>query len=627
VISSFRVEAQVITPQGGQFSLLESIALRGDQNVPQISVNANGGYVVWEDNAIDGHGFGIGARFLDSTFSPGVFGSFRVNQQTIGDQQRPQVAVFPNGGAGFVWEGGLIGAHKIYVRFLTPNRVFSTTNDVPVDSSATGSQNFPAVGSLPGDNLVVAWNSFDGNMQGIFARLVNTNGQFLTSPFRVNQVTNYNQRNPSIAVSSSGSFVVAWVSERQFNFNSIDIVARIFDSTGQPTSDEFRVSTATASCASPAVAYNQSGGFTVCWCQKMHVNNPLLAAQAVDTNSWDIFGRTFAADSTTSDSTFAVNTHLYGDQFSPKIATLGNNQLVVWTSVGEDGSQEGVYGRLLYNGLPSGDAFLVNTTTVSQQINPVVVSDGSSRLVVAWASFVGTATGFDLFAQRYAAGQPLPIPAAPFVSPLWSDRISVTWPTLAGYAVSYYEVYMNGVIPPAPPTAIVADGNKWIAEGLPEHSTNSFQLAYLFLGGARSQLSPAASAVTWKQDRTGKDGLPDGLPDDWQAMYWGVKASGWPAGSVDSDGDGVSNAREFQAGTNPLDPNSVLRMWFTWSRSIRLFLFNWNTQPGFVYQVQVSTDLIDWTNFGNARFAAGSTDSVTFTSNQVAEYYRVIRVR
>jgi len=254
-----------------------------------------------------------------------------------------------------------------------------------------------------------------------------------------------------------------------------------------------------------------------------------------------------------------------------------------------------------------------------------VASDGSDHFLVAWAGFVGVATGFDLFAQRYAAGQPLPIPAAPFVSPLWSDRISVSWPTLSGYSLSYYEIYLNGVTPPSPPTATVTNGNSWIAEGLTEHSTNYFRIAYVFAGGARSQLSAAASAVTWKQDRTGKDGLPDGLPDDWQALYWGIKASQWPAGNVDSDGDGVSNAREFQAGTNPLDPNSVLKMWFTWSRFGRLF--NWTTQTGFIYQVQVSTDLVEWTDFGAPRFAAGPTDSVTFGGDQLAEYYRVIRIR
>ena len=174
-------------------------------------------------------------------------------------------------------------------------------------------------------------------------------------------------------------------------------------------------------------------------------------------------------------------------------------------------------------------------------------------------------------------------------------------------------------------TGTVYGGNSWIANGLLAKSTHTFRLAYVLQSGSRSDLSRPSSGTTWGEDRTGPDGVPDGLPDDWQGQYWGVKAALWPAGNVDSDGDGVSNAREFLAGTNPLDPNSVLKMRFTWNRFGRLL--NWNTQPGFVYQVQVSNDLADWTNFGSARFAAGTTDSVAVSGSRQAEYFRVLRVR
>jgi hypothetical protein len=42
----------------------------------------------------------------------------------------------------------------------------------------------------------------------------------------------------------------------------------------------------------------------------------------------------------------------------------------------------------------------VNTTTVSRQIQPAVASDGVSRFLVVWSSFVGD-TSFDLFAQQF----------------------------------------------------------------------------------------------------------------------------------------------------------------------------------------------------------------------------------
>src|SRR5262245_5796301 len=130
VMLALGLGAQTITPQGAEVPMLESTSLRGDQLIPHLSLNATGGYLVWQDNAIDGSGFGIGARWLDSTLGPGVFGSFRINQQGAGDQVHPQVATFSNGGAAVVWQGGPAVAQNIFVRFLAPSGTFTTTNDL-----------------------------------------------------------------------------------------------------------------------------------------------------------------------------------------------------------------------------------------------------------------------------------------------------------------------------------------------------------------------------------------------------------------------------------------------------------------------------------------------------------------
>jgi len=59
-----------------------------------------------------------------------------------------------------------------------------------------------------------------------------------------------------------------------------------------------------------------------------------------------------------------------------------------------------------------------------------------------------------------------------------------------------------------------------------------------------------------------------------------------------------SNIREFLAGTNPTNAASVLKMWFTWTPFGKRL--NWNAQRGLIYQVQVSNDLSEWANLGEA---------------------------
>jgi hypothetical protein len=53
---------------------------------------------------------------------------------------------------------------------------------------------------------------------------------------------------------------------------------------------------------------------------------------------------------------------------------------------------------------------------------------------------------------------------------------------------------------------------------------------------------------------------------------------------------------------------------------------SWNTQPGLMYQVQVTTDLISWVNLGAPRFAAGTTDSI-YIGGGPTGYYRILLQR
>src|SRR5207244_1183296 len=63
-------------PEGAEYPIAGS--LPGDQTYPSLSLNASGGYLVWQDNATDESGLGISARRLNANLS-GSFASFRVN--------------------------------------------------------------------------------------------------------------------------------------------------------------------------------------------------------------------------------------------------------------------------------------------------------------------------------------------------------------------------------------------------------------------------------------------------------------------------------------------------------------------------------------------------------------------
>ena len=607
--------------------------LPGDQVYPAVALTPSGGWITWQDNITDGGGLGISAWRLDGNFSP-VLSSFRVNQTVVGDQEQPQVAILNNGGTIFVWQGGQQGFQHIYGAFLGTNNTFLNTNgDVMINTATNFYQVNPAVAALANGNAVVVWGSYgqdnaDG-LQGVYAQIVGPTGQKVGGEFPVNTFTPFNQRTPAVAAFPNGNFMVAWVSEGERSTasvgsdgtlnggqNSVDIYARIFDANGNPQSGEFLVNTDTNVCANPTVAVAADGTFTIAWGEK----NVQIA-----NNSWDIYSRQFTGPGS-GGAVQVVNTQLYGDQYDPKIASLGTNYLVSWTSLGQDGSREGVYAQFLQGSTKAGPEFRVNTTIVNSQEFQAIASDGVSRFLAVWSSYIGGVDGMDLYAQRYiSASQPLSAPAAPVVSALSSYTLSVTWSPLAGFSLDHWALYVDGSSSP-----VVTTNTYWQNEGMAAYtnlyspgSTHTFQLSYVLTGGQASPLSLIASGTTW-----GVDGNFDGLPDNWEALYWGPNQANWPnANTILHVGGQTATALQvFMWGANPT--NSATWLVQSLQNTPEGQFLAWTTQPGYIYQVQSATSTDNWTNVGGQRFAAGTSDSIflgkSATGSMIFRIKRVI---
>ncbi|HEX3857367.1 MAG TPA: hypothetical protein VHY30_08735 [Verrucomicrobiae bacterium] len=645
-------------------------SLPGDQVFPDAAVTPNGGFVVWQDNITDGSGWGVSARRLDSTLS-GTLGTFRVNVQGTNDQENPRVALLKNGGAVFTWQGGAESYQQIYARFLTPTNTWLTTNDVLVNAQASTNLSYsystnttltittnwdhahiritgyttnatttvttntiasssalnfrinPAVAVLNNSNVVVVWASFDqassSSLQDVYGQILSPAGQKIGGEFLINQFLPYNQRTPTIAPLQNGGFVVAWVSEQErliapsLGSNStysaasavvtpsVDIYARLYDGNGIAKTNEFLVNTDSNPCANPSVAAAADGSFMVAWSGRDVVNV---------TNGWDVYARPFSSTGI-GGTTVRLNTYLYGNQYAPRISAVGLDYLAVWTSLRQDGSREGVFRQFVHSdGTLVGGELRVNTTTVSQQMQPVVASDGVDQFIAVWTSYAGSPYSFDLFAQRYidvsAVLQPM---AAPFVNApftlsngVYQPQLQVSWPVLLGISVSNFEIYVNGSSMPM----AVTSSNVWTmtaANGLTVGSTNSFQVDYVTTDDRRSPLSPSASGATWNGLNWG------GIPFEWMTEYFGSDISKWPSVTADTDGDGMNNLQEFLAGTVPTNSASVLSVEL--NNSPQGMFLRWPTQPGLTYQVQMKTGLTSsWSNLGAPRFAAGYSDSI-----------------
>jgi len=261
-----------------------------------------------------------------------------------------------------------------------------------VNTYTTGHQALPAVAAASGHGFVVVWESAgqDGSGDGIFGQRYDDTGTKVGGEFGVNSYTTSAQRDPALAMDPSGSFVVVWNSAGTGNY---DIQGQRFDAAGAKVGAEFSVNTYTTGTQSqPAIAAVPTG-FVVVW-----------TSGGQDGSGNGVRGRRLDGTAAPLGPEFAVNTYTTGDQYAPAVATdRGGDFIVMWTSVGQDGSESGAFGqRFNRAGERAGPEFQVNSYTTGDQLAPAVAFERSGGFVALWTSMGQDGDQGGVFGQRFA---------------------------------------------------------------------------------------------------------------------------------------------------------------------------------------------------------------------------------
>ena len=122
-----------------------------------------------------------------------------------------------------------------------------------------------------------------------------------------------------------------------------------------------------------------------------------------DGSTGGIYGQRYDSDGNTNGSEFQVNTYTSDNQADPQVAMAGDGSfIVVWYSQNQDGSNNGIYGqRYASDGNTAGSEFLVNTYTSNNQDSPSVSMAGGGAFIVVWQSNGQDGDGLGIYGQRY----------------------------------------------------------------------------------------------------------------------------------------------------------------------------------------------------------------------------------
>ena len=167
--------------------------------------------VVWSSQYFGSNGYDvIGQRYLASGEPLGP--QFRVNTYTPGDQADPAVATDPFGTFVVAWssessgsppEPGLFGQ-----RFASTGAPLGP--EFRINTDPTGTQDQPAIAFDGGGNFVIAWHAPSFGTGDVFGQRYSSLGEPSGTEFRVNTSTTGWQRDPSVASTPNGTFLVTW---------------------------------------------------------------------------------------------------------------------------------------------------------------------------------------------------------------------------------------------------------------------------------------------------------------------------------------------------------------------------------------------------------------------------------
>ena len=378
------------SPVGPEF--LVNTYTTNQQTQPSVAADASGNFVVvWESQVDQLRRHIFGQRYASSGAPAG--GEFRVNTDPYIPATHSAASVGSDAAGNFVviWQyqplapGGLRGR-----RF--------TSSGIPLGGDfmpgSSGYSFLPAVAVDPAGSFVVVWEGLfpgDGSGKAVFGRRYDSSGVPLAL-FRVNTYTTADQSLASVATDSSGNFVVVWTSDAQ-DGSGLGIFGQRYDASGAPVGSEFRVNTYTTdNQGRPSVAADSSGDFMVVW-----------QSAAQDGSGDGAFGQRYASSGAPLGPEFLVNTLTTGNQNNPAVAAdAAGNFVVTWSSFGQDGSIDGIFGqRYDAAGAPLGPEFRINTNTLGSQSASAVASDLSGDFVVAWQSAGQDGSGDGIVGQRF----------------------------------------------------------------------------------------------------------------------------------------------------------------------------------------------------------------------------------
>lgn len=339
----------------------------------------DGAYVsVWSTVNSDGTGANVYYDVRSKTGSV-IKGLARGNATTSGNQNNVTVTNLADGGFVLGWTDWNNGGSAYWRRFNASGN--AVTGDIRAVPPTGWNGVYVDLVQLADGNLAVVTQGRPdaGDYQVYMVRFDLAGTMLDAAPVLVNTGgTTSTQTQPRIIVMTNGNAVVAWEDWGGTDGSGYGVFAQIMSPAGVKVGSQIKLNTTVSGTQQSPYIAALTGGGFVAAWSSNH-----------EGNGYGIFAQRFSETGVRVGAEFLVNSYSLSDQIDPSVTALADGGfLVSWSSAGQDGSGQGLYTRRFdRDGTALGAETQINTTTTNDQMLVTGTELTNNDVIFAWQNW------------------------------------------------------------------------------------------------------------------------------------------------------------------------------------------------------------------------------------------------
>lgn len=372
---------------------------------PSVSIDKNANFIIVWQNSNDTKTYDIYFKKYDRNgliLTPET----RVNTASLVtlSQLKTPSSMDDNGKFAIAWQGKSYSQNLfgIYAKMFD-NFGKELSEDFSI-SKRSGTNPFISMNDK--GNFVITWE--DSNREyykddtkdrgsDIYAQMFDSSGKPIKENFRVNTLMDeYNQENSNVGIDSEGNFVIVWQSKKQHsqktNFFINKVYAKKFKASGEENGSEFLVSNTLSneSQNNPSLAVNQNGDFAITW----QSYDEILKKSQIYLKTFDKNGNNLSAELNLGKSDYF--------QENASITINNNNVIICWTAFKQNSQIYEIFAQKFnINGNIQGNIIKVDTINSTTEPYHDVAINNKGDVVISWDKYNDITKNYTILAKVY----------------------------------------------------------------------------------------------------------------------------------------------------------------------------------------------------------------------------------